>query len=161
MVRNELIGYNARSYSALSRNRVVPNYEYECVENAHRFEVWQPVGEAAPLCPECNSVVRKIFHVPRVIFKGSGFYVTDLRTEKEAGGKKSSSQSNENAAPSSGEGAATAATSTSDASPASSSSDKPSPGASKDASTSGASSDAGSASSTTSSAPDKSQSSSK
>jgi putative FmdB family regulatory protein len=61
----------------------VPNYEYECTQCAQRFEVWQSVGEEAPPCPECKSEVKKVFHVPRVIFKGSGFYVTDLRAEKE------------------------------------------------------------------------------
>lgn len=156
MVRNRVIGYNARSCLVAKRNPFVPNYEYECVENAHRFEIWQPVGEAAPLCPECNSVVKKVFHVPRVIFKGSGFYVTDLRSEKEAGGKKSDAKSNENAGSSSAD-AATAATA-SDASATS-------PSALKDALTSGASSSAAAsttssaASGSASSAPDKSSSS--
>lgn len=64
----------------------MPNYEYECTQCAHRFEVWQSVGEDAPPCPECKSEVKKVFHVPRVIFKGSGFYVTDLRAEKGGNG---------------------------------------------------------------------------
>ncbi|HVF84666.1 MAG TPA: FmdB family zinc ribbon protein [Abditibacteriaceae bacterium] len=62
----------------------MPNYEYQCTACDHIFELWQPVGEAAPACPECESAVKKIFHAPRVIFKGSGFYVTDLRAEKSA-----------------------------------------------------------------------------
>jgi len=71
----------------------VPNYEYQCSECANRFELWQNVGEAAPPCPKCGAVTKKVFHPPRVIFKGSGFYVTDLRAEKEAGssGKSGSS----------------------------------------------------------------------
>lgn len=72
----------------------MPNYEYRCTECAHLFELWQKVGEAAPACPECGSAVKKVFHAPRVIFKGSGFYVTDLRAEKESaksGGSKSES----------------------------------------------------------------------
>jgi putative FmdB family regulatory protein len=64
----------------------VPNYEYECTQCARRFEVWQSVGEAAPPCAECKGEVKKVFHVPRVIFKGSGFYVTDLRAEKGGNG---------------------------------------------------------------------------
>jgi putative FmdB family regulatory protein len=60
----------------------LPNYEYQCTKCAHIFEIWQNVGEAAPACPECASDVKKVFHPPRVIFKGSGFYVTDLRAEK-------------------------------------------------------------------------------
>lgn len=66
----------------------MPNYEYECTECAHRFEIWQSVGEAAPECPECGSVVRKIFHPIRTIYKGSGFYITDSRSDKS--GKSSS-----------------------------------------------------------------------
>ncbi len=77
----------------------MPNYEYECTQCAHRFEVWQSVGEDAPPCPECKSEVKKVFHVPRVIFKGSGFYVTDLRAEKggngASGGKSESGGSGE------------------------------------------------------------------
>ncbi len=65
----------------------VPNYEYQCTACSHRFELWQNVGEAAPACPECGEAVKKVFNVPRVIFKGSGLYVTDLRAEK--GGNKS------------------------------------------------------------------------
>ena len=73
----------------------MPNYEYECTQCAHRFEIWQPVGEAAPACEQCQSEVRKIFHAPRIIFKGSGFYLTDLRAEKEkaSAGKNSAAKS--------------------------------------------------------------------
>ena len=82
----------------------MPNYEYECTQCAHRFEVWQSVGEAAPACEQCQSEVKKVFHVPRVIFKGSGFYVTDLRAEKGGnsstggGGSSKSSTSTSSAA---------------------------------------------------------------
>jgi hypothetical protein len=31
------------------------------------------------VCPECSGQVRRVFHAVRVIFKGSGFYVTDNR----------------------------------------------------------------------------------
>jgi len=66
----------------------VPNYEYKCTQCDKVFELWQPVGEAAPPCPDCASQVKKVFHPPRVIFKGSGFYVTDLRAENDAKSKK-------------------------------------------------------------------------
>jgi len=72
----------------------VPTYEYQCNECSHRFDIWQSVGEAPPPCPECGATVKKIFHPARVIFKGSGFYVTDTRAEKEAkSGSKPSSAS--------------------------------------------------------------------
>ena len=81
----------------------MPNYEYKCVACEHIFELWQNVGDAAPPCPECESEVKKVFHAPRVIFKGSGFYVTDLRAEKESA--KSASKPKTAAGESSGESA--------------------------------------------------------
>ncbi len=73
----------------------MPTYEYECTACAHRFEAFQAIT-AAPLkrCPKCR---RKVRRVPGpgagVIFKGSGFYVTDYRSPsyKEAAKKESGS----------------------------------------------------------------------
>jgi putative FmdB family regulatory protein len=70
----------------------VPNYEYKCTQDGSRFELWQEVGSEAPLCPDCGAPSKKVFAPPRVIFKGSGFYVTDLRAEKSGEtGEKSAS----------------------------------------------------------------------
>jgi len=63
----------------------MPTYEYECKSCSHTFEVFQSMSDP-PLkdCPECGSEVRRlIFGGSGVIFKGSGFYVTD----KGKGGK--------------------------------------------------------------------------
>jgi len=57
----------------------MPTYEYECKSCSHNFEVFQSMSDA-PLkdCPECGKEVRRlIFGGTGVIFKGSGFYVTD------------------------------------------------------------------------------------
>jgi putative FmdB family regulatory protein len=57
----------------------MPTYEYECKNCSHSFEVIQPISDS-PLttCPECGSEIRRlIFGGAGVIFKGSGFYVTD------------------------------------------------------------------------------------
>ena len=57
----------------------MPTYEYECKSCGHGFEVFQPMSEP-PLkdCPECGKEVRRlVFGGTGVIFKGSGFYVTD------------------------------------------------------------------------------------
>jgi putative FmdB family regulatory protein len=57
----------------------MPTYEYECKNCSHSFEVFQSMSDS-PLtsCPECGSEVRRlIFGGAGVIFKGSGFYVTD------------------------------------------------------------------------------------
>ena len=65
----------------------MPTYEYSCPACGHRFDIWQPVGSAAPECEKCASPTKKVFHPSRVIFKGPGFYVTDLASEKSAANK--------------------------------------------------------------------------
>ena len=70
----------------------MPTYEYVCEKCGHRFEKFQPMS-AAPLtiCPEklCAQKPWGKGHVKRaigagagLIFKGSGFYITDYRSEK-------------------------------------------------------------------------------
>jgi putative FmdB family regulatory protein len=57
----------------------MPTYEYECTSCKHSFEAFQAMSEA-PLkeCPQCGKAVRRLIHGGTgVIFKGSGFYVTD------------------------------------------------------------------------------------
>ena len=57
----------------------MPTYEYECKTCGHNFEVFQSMSDP-PLkdCPECGKDIRRlIFGGAGVIFKGSGFYVTD------------------------------------------------------------------------------------
>ena len=71
----------------------MPNYEYKCKTCEHRFEIWQAVGEAAPPCEKCGAEVKKVFQPPRLHFKGSGFYVTDLAAEKKSKSPSSESKS--------------------------------------------------------------------
>jgi putative FmdB family regulatory protein len=72
----------------------VPNYEYKCKECDNKFEIWQEVGAEAPSCPKCAGEVKKVLHAPKLHFKGSGFYVTDVRNEKK-GNKPAESSSGE------------------------------------------------------------------
>ena len=74
----------------------MPTYEYQCEACGHKFERFQPItAEPIRKCPECgkNKVKRLIGIGAGMIFKGSGFYITDYRdksyTEKakaESGG---------------------------------------------------------------------------
>ncbi|MDR0322172.1 MAG: FmdB family transcriptional regulator [Treponema sp.] len=67
----------------------MPTYEYECKSCSHTFEVFQSMSDA-PLkdCPECGKEIRRlIFGGTGVIFKGSGFYVTDKGKSSKAGTK--------------------------------------------------------------------------
>ena len=62
----------------------MPTYEYRCSECRHEFEEFQSI-KAKPIrkCPKCgkNKVDRLIGCGAGVIFKGSGFYQTDYRSE--------------------------------------------------------------------------------
>lgn len=56
----------------------MPTYQYKCEDCGVRFERFQHFSEL-PLerCPECDGAVRRVIQPVGVIFKGSGFYVTD------------------------------------------------------------------------------------
>src|ERR1700761_9168584 len=60
----------------------MPTYEYECEACGHRFEKFQSMT-AAPVkvCPKCGKrKVKKLISAGAgLIFKGSGFYITDYR----------------------------------------------------------------------------------
>ena len=56
----------------------MPVYEYQCTKCDHNFEMRQGF-DADPICdcPSCSSESRRLFKPAPIIFKGSGFYVTD------------------------------------------------------------------------------------
>jgi putative FmdB family regulatory protein len=61
----------------------MPIYEYECNQCRTRFEKRQRFyDEAVADCPQCESNAHRVFSVGAVIYKGSGFYVTDARKRK-------------------------------------------------------------------------------
>ena len=58
----------------------MPTYEYECSVCQCRFERKQGFdAEPVAICPECQGKARRVIHSIPVIFKGSGFYITDSR----------------------------------------------------------------------------------
>jgi putative FmdB family regulatory protein len=61
----------------------MPLYAYRCNNCGHEFEVRQRFSDG-PLsdCPQCDGTVRRIISQVGVVFKGSGFYVTDNRNGK-------------------------------------------------------------------------------
>jgi putative FmdB family regulatory protein len=79
----------------------MPTYEYRCEKCGHEFEAGQPMS-AKPLqiCPEdlCarkkwgrGKVKKKISGGAGLLFKGSGFYITDYRSKNyQEGAKKES-----------------------------------------------------------------------
>jgi putative FmdB family regulatory protein len=77
----------------------MPTYEYECKECSYNFEIFQSMSdEPLKICPKCGKEIRRlIFGGAGVIFKGSGFYVTDKVADKGkgkgTGGKTSGNES--------------------------------------------------------------------
>ncbi|MBU6400244.1 MAG: zinc ribbon domain-containing protein [Verrucomicrobia bacterium] len=83
----------------------MPTYEYCCSKCDHTFELFQPISDRAlSVCPAdlCalkqwgrGRVKRVIGTGAGIIFKGSGFYSTDYRSEnyKAAAKKESDSKS--------------------------------------------------------------------
>jgi putative FmdB family regulatory protein len=60
----------------------VPTYQYSCTDCGHFFEAVQSfTDDSLTVCPECEGRLRKVFNAVGVVFKGSGFYRTDSRSE--------------------------------------------------------------------------------
>ena len=70
----------------------MPTYEYKCRECQHEFEEFQSISaEPVKICPECKGQVERIISGGvGLIFKGSGFYITDY---KRAGEKRPTEKS--------------------------------------------------------------------
>jgi putative FmdB family regulatory protein len=84
----------------------VPTYQYACTACGHELEAVQSFSdESLTECPTCEGRLRKVFGSVGVVFKGSGFYRTDSRSESASGKAKSEST----------ESSATPSTSSSDA----------------------------------------------
>ena len=56
----------------------MPLYDYKCSKCGHIFEVQQKMSEE-PLkyCPVCKGPIKRLISAAGIIFKGSGFHVTD------------------------------------------------------------------------------------
>ena len=62
----------------------MPTYDYECNACGHAFELFQSISERVKKkCPECGKrTLRRLFGTGgAIVFKGSGFYQTDYRSE--------------------------------------------------------------------------------
>jgi putative FmdB family regulatory protein len=80
----------------------MPTYSYHCDTCGHDFEGVQRFADD-PLreCPQCGSSIRRVIQPVGVVFKGSGWYITDSRPKSasesgdgaEKPAKKSSAKS--------------------------------------------------------------------
>ena len=62
----------------------MPTYEYKCQACDHAFELFQSItAPSVRKCPECGKLkVKRLIGIGAgVIFKGSGFYQTDYRSD--------------------------------------------------------------------------------
>src|SRR6185295_2700671 len=86
----------------------MPTYDYECRKCGHRFEVFHAMSDETPKrCPVCKGRARKVPSAGAgLLFKGSGFYITDYRSESYKEKAKE-----EGAKPAAAEGGAAGATS--------------------------------------------------
>jgi putative FmdB family regulatory protein len=63
----------------------MPIHEYECDVCGMRFSLRRSFGAPQPTtCPDGHQGVHRVFAPPTIIFKGSGFYVTDNRSSTRA-----------------------------------------------------------------------------
>ena len=89
----------------------MPTYDYECTKCGYTFDAFQSMSED-PLvkCPKCskNGLKRLIGGGMAVIFKGSGFYVTDSRGGRSADAGKTTEKTTEPAKPAESVGSGTA-----------------------------------------------------
>lgn len=81
----------------------MPTYDYTCQACGKELEIFQPMTESPKRkCPECGALKlkRHIGTGAGFVFKGSGFYQTDYRSESyKADKKKADSSSKEESKP--------------------------------------------------------------
>lgn len=90
--------------NAIATRKTMPTYDYACKQCGHRFEAFQSMkDDALTTCPQCEAeaLQRLIGAGAGLVFKGSGFYLTDY---------KKSSSTPAGAAPSNGSGDSAAST---------------------------------------------------
>lgn len=76
----------------------MPTYDYECDACDHEFELFQSISEPVKRkCPKCGKLkLRRLFGTgAAVMFKGSGFYETDYRSDSYKKAAESDKKSQE------------------------------------------------------------------
>jgi putative FmdB family regulatory protein len=97
----------------------VPTYQYSCTDCGHFFEAVQSFSDdSLTVCPECEGRLRKVFNAVGVVFKGSGFYRTDSRSQSNgtSGSSSKESTTSESSSSSSDSGSSSASSSSSSSS---------------------------------------------
>ncbi len=72
----------------------MPTYEYACRNCGEHLEVVQSFkDDPLEVCGACGGKLRKVFSAAGIIFKGSGYYVTDTRKKGSSDGGSSTGSS--------------------------------------------------------------------
>ena len=74
----------------------MPTYDYECDHCGYTFELFQGINEPhKKKCPQCKKMkLRRLFGTgAALLFKGSGFYETDYRSDSYKADAKKAKQS--------------------------------------------------------------------
>ncbi|GJM40495.1 MAG: FmdB family transcriptional regulator [Ardenticatenaceae bacterium] len=77
----------------------MPTYTYRCNNCEYQFDIKQRMSDDPLMnCPECetNKSLRKVMNSVGIVFKGSGFYVTDSRGKKTAATPSANGKTSEN-----------------------------------------------------------------
>lgn len=75
----------------------MPVYAYGCKDCGHAFDIRQSFSDdALTECPECGGQLRKKFNTVGVVFKGSGFYRNDSRSDAKSSATSGSESSASN-----------------------------------------------------------------
>ncbi len=86
------VEYNIGSLSRLGEARgldLMPIYVYACTNCGLHFERHQRItDDPVHVCPECAGRVQRVIQPVGVVFKGSGFYVTDNRRSSGGSSRK-------------------------------------------------------------------------
>src|SRR6266852_4993805 len=79
----------------------MPTYEYECRECRGRVEAFQKMtDEPLTTCADCGGSLRRVMFPVGIVFKGTGFYVTDYKNKESGANGKSRDSSSSNTKPS-------------------------------------------------------------
>ncbi|MBB4137708.1 FmdB family zinc ribbon protein [Gordonia humi] len=101
----------------------MPTYSYACTVCDNKFDIVQSFSDdSLTVCPECGGKLRKLFNSVGVVFKGSGFYRTDSRSNGSVpatSSSDSSSSSSSSGSSSSGSSSDSSSSTTSSSSAAS------------------------------------------
>ena len=74
----------------------MPLYEFECEKCMQRFEVRRSFNDNSEVdCPLCSGETRRIYSPAPIIFKGSGFYVTDVKRAGDRSYKQAAEKAQE------------------------------------------------------------------